>query len=154
MILIHPDLIWNTHLATKIRSYGFFDYETNAGLKLSFTPSPRLEILQRYLNKVCHDSDPKLFISTGIAPTETEVLEAIGWSPSSTGGVTRNWEDEQWETSEVKDDLESIMSKAAKTGDAKQYETAMLYFVANHYSNGYRRFPIESVTVPFLPLAG
>ena len=47
-------------------------------------------------------------------PTETEVIEAIGWSPSQTAGETRNWEDEQWEILEVKDDIRGTMSKGAK----------------------------------------
>ncbi|PSK43609.1 hypothetical protein B9Z65_7123 [Elsinoe australis] len=51
-------------------------------------------------------------------------------------------------------ELIDIMVKAAKSGDGKQYETAVVYFIANHYPNGYRRFPIENITVPFLPLAG
>lgn len=50
-------------------------------------------------------------------PTETRVLEAIGWLPSQIGGQTHNWEDEQWETQEVKDDLNMVMSKAAKSWD-------------------------------------
>lgn len=87
----------------------------DAKLKLSFTPSPRLDLLRRYLLSQCHGRDPWLFASDGKpAPTETEVLEAIGWSPSSNGGETRNWEDEQWEIQEVKDDLRTTMGKGAK----------------------------------------
>lgn len=86
-------------------------------LKLTFTPSPRTEILQRYLAARCHDRDSHLFKYAGSAPTETEVLEAIGWSPSSTGGETRNWEDEQWEMQEVKEDFKNTMSKGAKEWD-------------------------------------
>lgn len=86
-----------------------------AKLKLSFTPSPRLDILRRYLLAQCHSRDPWLFASDGKpAPTETQVLEAIGWSPSRDGGETRNWEDEQWEIQEVKHDLRTTMGKGAK----------------------------------------
>ena len=87
-------------------------------LKLSFTPSPRLDMLRRYLLAQCHKRNPKLFRSDNLpAPTETEVLEAIGWSPSQTGGETKNWEDEQWEIQEVKDDLKTTMGKAAREWD-------------------------------------
>lgn len=52
----------------------------------------------------------------GDCPTESEVLEAIGWAPSQTGGE-KNWEDEQWETSEVKEDLRNVMGKGAREWD-------------------------------------
>src|SRR5215472_14136574 len=53
----------------------------NHKLKLSFTPSPRLDVLRRYLLVQCHKRDPKVFKSDNTpAPTETEVLQAIGWS--------------------------------------------------------------------------
>lgn len=35
LLLIHPDLLWNTHLATKIRQYDYFDYKANEALHLS-----------------------------------------------------------------------------------------------------------------------
>lgn len=40
-------------------------------------------------------------------------MEAIGWSPSRTGGQ-KNWEDEAWEVNDVKDDLKVVMHKGAK----------------------------------------
>ncbi|GAB7340642.1 hypothetical protein MBLNU457_7039t1 [Dothideomycetes sp. NU457] len=51
-------------------------------------------------------------------------------------------------------ELVTIMSKAAAKGDAKLYETALLYLVANHFPNNYRKYPIETIDVPFLPLEG
>ncbi|KEQ72892.1 hypothetical protein M436DRAFT_47563 [Aureobasidium namibiae CBS 147.97] len=82
-------------------------------LRLSFQPSSRLEVLDSYLKARCHEKDAKLFPSFGIAPSETECLQAIGWAPSQTGGETRNWEDDHWETAEVKDDLKTVVAKAA-----------------------------------------
>ncbi len=35
MLLIHPDFLWNTPLAKKIKQYGYFDYATNEALFLS-----------------------------------------------------------------------------------------------------------------------
>lgn len=54
---------------------------------------------------------------TGMVPDEDQALKAIGWSPSQTGGVEKNWEDEQWEIQEVKDDLHSVFHKSAKEWD-------------------------------------
>lgn len=86
-------------------------------LQLHFTPSTRLETLRKYLAAQCHKRDQKLFPGYTASPTETDVLEAIGWSPSQTGGEQKNWEDEQWEMTEVKDDLKLVMHKAAKEWD-------------------------------------
>ena len=83
-------------------------------LKLTFTPSLRTEILTRYLASECHSRDLHLFPGAGITPTETELLDAIGWAPSQSSGQTRNWEDEQWELREVKDDMKSMMRKGAR----------------------------------------
>ena len=85
-------------------------------LHLNFQQDPRIEVLYRYLCSKCTMRDPQLFASRGTATTESEVLEAIGWAPSQTGGE-KNWEDEQWETSEVKDDLKNVMSKGAREWD-------------------------------------
>ena len=35
LLLVHPDLLWNMHLATKIRQYEYFDYKANEALHLS-----------------------------------------------------------------------------------------------------------------------
>ena len=86
-------------------------------LRLTFLQSTRLEVLQRYLITKCRDCDPKHFPIPEVAPTETEVLSAIGWAPSQTGNEQKNWEDEHWETEEVKDDMKSTLGKAAKEWD-------------------------------------
>lgn len=35
LLLIHPDFLWNSHLATKIKKYDFFEYSINEALFLS-----------------------------------------------------------------------------------------------------------------------
>ncbi|KAI9725727.1 MAG: hypothetical protein M1828_002610 [Chrysothrix sp. TS-e1954] len=91
--------------------------EKDQKLQLTFTPSPRLDVLTSYLSSECHRRDAHLFRGGGVAPTERQAVEAIGWSPSQTGGETRNWEDEQWELQEVKDDLKQVMHKGAREWD-------------------------------------
>ena len=90
-----------------------------AQLHLSFTQSPRLSLLTRYLNTRCRDIDAKHFPTTEVPPTETEVLAAIGWAPSNHahGAEQKNWEDEEWETREVREDLKQTLGKAAKEWD-------------------------------------
>ena len=84
-------------------------------LRLHFVATPRMEVLKAYLATRCSERDPKLFAqdpTTKIRPTESEVLEAIGWTPSER--ETRNWEDEQWELEEVKEDLKATLGKGAR----------------------------------------
>jgi hypothetical protein len=100
-------------------------------LRLNFEPSQRLEVLRRYLAADCHKTDSKLFPDYTSSPTETDVLEAIGWNPHQSGGEDKNWEDEQWQTTEVKEDLRVVMHKGAREWDkwcklyAKNPEKAM-----------------------------
>lgn len=97
----------------------------DAKLTLNFTASPRLLVLEQYLAARCHTREPHLFPALGVAtPTETEVLEAIGWTPSSKGGAEQNWEDEQWEIAEVKEDLKEVMGKGSREWEkwCKLYE--------------------------------
>ncbi|KIW87845.1 uncharacterized protein Z519_11429 [Cladophialophora bantiana CBS 173.52] len=81
-------------------------------LKLTFTHSQRLEVLRRYLEAECHKADSKLFPRYEHSPTESDMLEAIGWTPSRET-EEKNWEDEHWEIQEVKDDLKTVFKKAA-----------------------------------------
>ena len=83
-------------------------------LHLQFVSSARINVLQKYLIEQCHQKDGVLFKSAGPPPSEADVLHAIGWEPSQTGGETRNWEDEHWETEEVKEDVRQVMRKGAK----------------------------------------
>ncbi|KAK8246777.1 hypothetical protein HDK90DRAFT_406742 [Phyllosticta capitalensis] len=89
--------------------------DSDPSLALEFTPSARLAVLQRYLAHRCHERAPALFpYPSGSSPTESEVLEAIAWAPSQSGGATRNWEDERWEVQEVKEDFKGIIGKGAR----------------------------------------
>ena len=93
-------------------------------LRPTFRASPRIEVLRRYLDAECTKSDSKLFPTYATAPTESDVLDAIGSAPHQSGGEERNWEDGQWERTEVKDDLRSMMHKGAKewAGWVKKWE--------------------------------
>lgn len=101
-------------LSSASKSDNPHDEKDDNQLKLNFVDSQRVEILSSYLHAQCHKVDSTLFPGYQTAPTETQVLEAIGWSPSTVGTETRNWEDEAWEASEVKDDLKVTFQKAAK----------------------------------------
>jgi len=111
-----------TKRLTSSTKHGVMHHETEEQemqgdkLRMDFRQDPRMEVLHRYLSSLCTKRDAKVFPSVGTATTESEVLEAIGWAPSQTGGE-KNWEDEQWETSEVKEDLRNVMGKGAREWD-------------------------------------
>ncbi|OAG44447.1 hypothetical protein AYO21_01443 [Fonsecaea monophora] len=98
-------------LASSTQSSPNHEDESNK-LKLTFTHSQRLDVLRRYLDAECHKADSKLFPHYEHSPTESEVLEAIGWTPSR-DIEEKNWEDEHWEIQEVKEDLRTVFKKAA-----------------------------------------
>jgi AraC family transcriptional activator of pobA len=57
MLLIHPDFLWNTSLAKKIKQYEFFDYSVNEALFLSEKEEATLigviqNIAQEYRNNI------------------------------------------------------------------------------------------------------
>lgn len=95
-----------TKRLTSSSTTGDHDKDT---LQLNFVSSPRLEVLARYLAAECHKINPWMFASPGVSPSETEVMNAIGWTP--VGGEDKNWEDEAWESSQVKEDMKSVMHK-------------------------------------------
>lgn len=100
-------------LSSASKSENPHDEKDDNQLKLNFVDSSRVEILASYMQAQCHKLDSTLFPGYQTAPTESQVLEAIGWSPSNVGGE-RNWEDDAWEAGEVKDDLKNTFQKAAK----------------------------------------
>ncbi len=64
--------------------------------------------MQDYLVAKCVERDGSLFRRERTIPGESEVLEAIGWTPSERS-EEKNWEDEQWEREQVKEDLRKVM---------------------------------------------
>ena len=52
LLLIHPDFLWSTSLAKKIRQYDFFDYSVNEALFLS---EKEEEILNNIIQNIRHE---------------------------------------------------------------------------------------------------
>lgn len=58
MLLIHPDLLWNTSLATAIKRYDFFDYAINEALLLSEKEEKTLNgIIENIRQEYCSNID-------------------------------------------------------------------------------------------------
>lgn len=76
MLLIHPDFLWNTPLARKIRQYEYFDYSTNEALFLSEKEEMTItgimqDIQQEYHSNIDH-------FSQGIILAHLELLLSYG----------------------------------------------------------------------------
>jgi hypothetical protein len=83
-------------------------------LALKFNPSPSLELLRAYMDAECRKVDNKLFLNEEEPPEESDVLDAIGWSPEYFEGPRREEDEERWEAEEVRDDMRQMMHKGAK----------------------------------------
>ncbi|CAN8104817.1 unnamed protein product [Discula destructiva] len=97
-------------------------------LKVRFVPDPAMETMDNYFNEILHKRNPRAFPSPGVPPTKTDVLASIGWWPDRRGrfpGTQQDgdWDDENWQTRQVKEDLDKVMKKAAKEWDkwCKEY---------------------------------
>ncbi|KAI3401431.1 hypothetical protein diail_10865 [Diaporthe ilicicola] len=95
-------------------------------LKVRMVPDEAMDTMASYFQEICHQRNPKAFGSAGIPPTKTDVLASIGWWPDRRGrapGVDNPgaWDDENWQTRQVKEDLDKVLTKAAKSWDKWYY---------------------------------
>lgn len=113
----------------RLTSGDLTDKKAASQLTLTLVSSPRVQILTQYLAAACHKADPTLFPVYVSPPGETQCLEAIGWSHSDQDGddagsgtgmalglaaKTMSWDDEQFEITQVKDDIKDTFRKGAK----------------------------------------
>ncbi|CAN5662665.1 helix-turn-helix domain-containing protein [soil metagenome] len=71
MLLIHPDFLWNTPLATTIKHYDFWDYSVNEALFLSEKEENLLIDIIKNIQQECHSNIDKFSKSIIISHLET-----------------------------------------------------------------------------------
>lgn len=71
MLLIHPDLLWNTPLAQNIRQYDFWDYSVNEALFLSEKEEAVLVSILQNIERECHANIDKFSKSIIISQVES-----------------------------------------------------------------------------------
>jgi AraC-like DNA-binding protein len=71
ILLIHPDFLWNTPLAKKIKQYEFFDYSVNEALFLSDKEEATLNNIIQNIQQEYHSSIDKFSQSIIISQIET-----------------------------------------------------------------------------------
>ncbi|KAJ4387754.1 hypothetical protein N0V93_008355 [Gnomoniopsis smithogilvyi] len=92
------------------------------GLKIRLVPDEAMETMERYFQEILHKRNAMAFPSSGVPPTKTDVLSSIGWWPDRRGRFPGShqdgdWDDENWQTRQVKEDLDKVMAKSAKQWD-------------------------------------
>ena len=71
LLLIHPDFLWNTSLASKIKQYEFFDYSVNEALFLSEKEEDILNDIIRNIRQEYHSNIDKFSQNIIISQLET-----------------------------------------------------------------------------------
>ncbi|SFC01423.1 transcriptional regulator, AraC family [Spirosoma endophyticum] len=71
MLLIHPDFLWSTSLATTIKHYDFWDYSVNEALFLSEKEETLLVDIIKNVQQECHSNIDKFSKSIIISHLET-----------------------------------------------------------------------------------
>ncbi|WP_223654283.1 helix-turn-helix domain-containing protein [Hymenobacter psoromatis] len=71
ILLIHPDFIWNTPLAKKIKQHEFFDYSANEALFLSGKEEVILNGIVQHIKQECHSNIDNFSQNIIIAHVET-----------------------------------------------------------------------------------
>ncbi len=56
MLLIHPDFLWNTSLAKKIKQYEYFEYLVNEALFLSDNEEKTVIEIIKNIQQECHSN--------------------------------------------------------------------------------------------------
>ncbi len=70
MLLIHPDFLWNTHLAKTIKKYEYFDYAVNEALFLSEKEESTVTGIMQHIKQEYHSSIDKFSQDVIIAQLE------------------------------------------------------------------------------------
>lgn len=71
ILLIHPDFLWSTTLAGKIKNYDYFDYAVNEALHLSESEELTLQGIINHIELECHNSIDKFSQQIIISQIET-----------------------------------------------------------------------------------
>jgi AraC family transcriptional activator of pobA len=71
ILLIHPDFLWNTNLAKKMRKYEYFDYAVNEALFLSKKEEDKLNQIVRDIEQEYHANIDKFSQDIIISQIET-----------------------------------------------------------------------------------
>ncbi|MES2827046.1 MAG: helix-turn-helix transcriptional regulator [Bacteroidota bacterium] len=132
MLLIHPDFLWNTSLAKKIKKYEYFDYSVHEALFLSEKEEDRIaSIIQDIAHEYHGNMDQ---FSQDLIVTQLEVLLTYAERFYQRQFLTRRITNHK-----VLDKLERLLAEYFRDGDLMEKGLPSVSFVADglNVSSGY-----------------
>jgi len=141
LILIHPDLLWNTSLAAKIKHYGFFSYEINEGLRLSAQEQVTvINIISNIADEIPNGTDR---YSKDVIIAQVELLLAY-----SERIYKRLFSSRKKQEHRTLEQLELFMSKYIKGNNLSETGIPTIKYIAEqlHISPNYLSRLLQSIT--------
>lgn len=141
MLFIHPDFLWNTPLAKKIKQYEYFDYSSNEALFLSEKEELIINDLVKNIQNEYHSNIDKFSQDIIISHIETLLNYAERFYQRQF--ITRKISNHQ-----VLDRLEKLLSDYFNSDDlaTKGLPTVQYISEALHVSPGYLRGLLKTLT--------
>jgi len=141
MILIHPDFLWNTPLAKKIRQYEFFSYSVNEALHLSDKEEAMITAIAMNMEQEYHANIDKF--SQPVIIAQLELLLTYAERFYQRQFITR-----KVSSHEILNRLEELLSKYFNSGALAAEGLPTVAYIADalHVSPGYLSGLLKTLT--------
>jgi AraC-like DNA-binding protein len=141
MILFHPDLLWNTPLAKKIKQYDYFGYSVNEALYLSDKEEMMITGIAKYMEQEYHTNIDRFSQSVVIAQLELLLTYADRFYQRQF--ITRNVASQ-----EILNRLEDLLNTYFASGALATQGLPTVTYIANalHLSPNYLSGLLKTLT--------
>ncbi len=141
LLLIHPDFLWNTSLAKKIKQYEFFDYSVNEALFLSEKEEEVLNNIIRNIRQEYHSNIDQF--SQDIIISQIETLLSYSERFYQRQFITRKITNHQ-----ILDRLETLLSEYFNSDDLATKGLPSVQYISDHLnvSPTYLRSVLKTLT--------
>ncbi len=141
LLLIHPDFLWNTAIAKKIKQYEFFSYEVNESLALSVDEETTVVNMIKNINQEVADGID--LHSKDVIIAQIELLLAY-----SERIYKRLFTSEKKNEHRILDQLEILIVKYFKSNDLIKNGIPTIQYIADqlHISPNYLSRLLQSIT--------
>jgi AraC-like DNA-binding protein len=141
LLLIHPDFLWNTHLATTIKKYEYFSYSVNEALHLSEKEEAAVQNIIRSIEQEYNANIDQF--SQSIIVAQLEVLLTYAQRFYNRQFITRKVTNHQ-----ILDRLEEILAECFRSETLAKQGLPTVAFLAEslHLSPTYFSGLLKSLT--------
>lgn len=141
LLLIHPDFLWNTSLANRIKQYEFFDYSVNEALFLSEKEEEILNNIIRNIRQEYHSNIDQF--SQDIIISQIETLLSYSERFYQRQFITRKITNHQ-----ILDRLETLLSDYFNSDDLATKGLPSVQYISDHLnvSPTYLRSVLKTLT--------